>query len=437
MADVPFDDKKYDDRNDHYKNDTYDNRRDGNHDYRDDNRDRRRSREKSTDRSRGRSRDRSGSKRSEPPKKSRKYDDEKKKDDLKYKNESNYKDKSKYEDESRFKDSKYSKKYSKYDEKPKRFDDLPDLPPSKQKKYAENKRDESPDIIEVKEISKPNRKISKEKDLRRRSRSRSPKKSEKSRSEKSRGESRERYRRPRSRSPQKHDKPGFRSILEDNSRHYLQRESERDRSPEPRSGPNVIRGKKSNPNDFFNDELKAAITAGRLKMTEKELLVDGPNYSHTTNGKEEQYQKCRIFVGHLPVDFLSKDDIYYIFDKYGKILAISLHKGFSFIQFKNPEMAELAATSENGRRVKGACLEVNLATISKEEARKLPREGATQQPIHRATPQCRLYLETEMERMYACQVFGDSLFTRYKILNLHLFSVFPRIFSKYLFLSNH
>ena len=129
-------------------------------------------------------------------------------------------------------------------------------------------------------------------------------------------------------------------------------------------------------------------------MNESELIETGPNYSHTTNGRELEYQLCRIFVGHLPVDYLSKDDIYAIFEAYGKILAIrnelnwwimtpeviaplvvvifliskwSLHKGYCFVQFKTPEMAKEAATAQNGRRVKNSCLEVNLATISKEE----------------------------------------------------------------------
>ena len=57
-------------------------------------------------------------------------------------------------------------------------------------------------------------------------------------------------------------------------------------------------------------------------MNESELIETGPNYSHTTNGRELEYQLCRIFVGHLPVDYLSKDDIYSIFEAYGKILAI-------------------------------------------------------------------------------------------------------------------
>ena len=35
-------------------------------------------------------------------------------------------------------------------------------------------------------------------------------------------------------------------------------------------------------------------------------------------------------------------------------------------------MAKEAATAQNGRRVKNSCLEVNLATISKEEVNKTP-----------------------------------------------------------------
>ena len=261
----------------------------------------------------------------------------------------------------------------------KKYDDLPSPPPRKQP------RDASPDILEVKEITKPHKSG---RDERKERRSRSP-----------RDRSSRRNRSPEHRSSRRRASPspprkrgGFKPAMrEESPKHYLSRDA-------------PFAQKKSDPNDFFNDELKKAITEGRIKMTERELLVDGPNYSHTTNGKEEMYQKCRIFVGHLPVDFLSKDDIFHIFEKYGKILAISLHKGYAFLQFKSPEMAELAATSENGRRVKGACLEVNLATISKDEARKLPREGATLPAIHRLTPQCRLFLESEHDRMYACQI---------------------------------
>lgn len=165
-----------------------------------------------------------------------------------------------------------------------------------------------------------------------------------------------------------------------------------------------VAGTRDDPNDFFNDDLRKAIKAGRIKMTEEEMMDDGPMYTHTTNGKELEYQICRVFVGHLPVDYLSKDDIYHQFEKYGKIISISLHRGFAFIQFKAPEMARHAASSENGRRCKGASLEVNMAQLSKEEARKLPREGATLPPIRRSTPQCRIFIEGDNDRLYATQI---------------------------------
>ena len=73
---------------------------------------------------------------------------------------------------------------------------------------------------------------------------------------------------------------------------------------------------------YFNQEIKRAIADGRLKVHEDDILETGPNYSHTTNGRELEYQQRRIFVGHLPVDFLSKDEIYFMFQSYGTIIAI-------------------------------------------------------------------------------------------------------------------
>ena len=46
---------------------------------------------------------------------------------------------------------------------------------------------------------------------------------------------------------------------------------------------------------------------------------------------------------------------------------LSLHRGYCFVQYQTPEMAQAAADAENGRRVKQACLEVNIATITKDE----------------------------------------------------------------------
>ena len=42
-----------------------------------------------------------------------------------------------------------------------------------------------------------------------------------------------------------------------------------------------------------------------------------------------------------------------MFSKYGKILGVSLHKSFGFVQFDNKETAELAVKSEKGQLLKG------------------------------------------------------------------------------------
>lgn len=45
-----------------------------------------------------------------------------------------------------------------------------------------------------------------------------------------------------------------------------------------------------------------------------------------------------------------------------------------------------------------------MAQLSKDEARKLPREGATLPPIRRTTPQCRIFIEGDNDRLYATQI---------------------------------
>ena len=78
-----------------------------------------------------------------------------------------------------------------------------------------------------------------------------------------------------------------------------------------------------------------------------------------------------------------------MFEKYGTIIAIrwiettkfkvyedlSLHRGYCFVQYQTPEMAQAASNAENGRRVKQACLEVNIATITKEEVNIEPLDN--------------------------------------------------------------
>ena len=72
--------------------------------------------------------------------------------------------------------------------------------------------------------------------------------------------------------------------------------------------------------DAFNADLRSAVKSGQLKMTVKEILKCGPEYSH--DAMQYRSAECGIYVGNLLVDRLSKDDIFHIFEKYGEIEAI-------------------------------------------------------------------------------------------------------------------
>ena len=63
--------------------------------------------------------------------------------------------------------------------------------------------------------------------------------------------------------------------------------------------------------------------------------------------------KTLIFCAILLAIQVTRQDIEKMFSKYGKILGVSLHKSFGFVQFDNKETAELAVKSEKGQLLKG------------------------------------------------------------------------------------
>ena len=50
---------------------------------------------------------------------------------------------------------------------------------------------------------------------------------------------------------------------------------------------------------------------------------------------------------------MGRQDIEKLFGKYGKILGVSLHKSFGFVQFDNKESANEAVKEEKGKSLKG------------------------------------------------------------------------------------
>ncbi|XP_015249598.1 PREDICTED: nuclear receptor coactivator 5-like isoform X2 [Cyprinodon variegatus] len=84
-------------------------------------------------------------------------------------------------------------------------------------------------------------------------------------------------------------------------------------------------------------------------------------FSRTCNSKDPKDLKRRIFVGNLPTSDMTNKDLEELFAPYGKIVGVSLLRGYGFVQFERLEDAESARTAQKGRIYKGYKLDVNMA----------------------------------------------------------------------------
>ncbi|KAL3859270.1 hypothetical protein ACJMK2_009497 [Sinanodonta woodiana] len=73
----------------------------------------------------------------------------------------------------------------------------------------------------------------------------------------------------------------------------------------------------------------------------------------------------RVFVGNLNTFSLNKEAVESIFRRYGPITAISMHKGYAFVQFQFVHHARSATSGEDGKVYAGQRLDVNMAAEPK------------------------------------------------------------------------
>ncbi|XP_059426369.1 nuclear receptor coactivator 5 isoform X1 [Carassius carassius] len=99
--------------------------------------------------------------------------------------------------------------------------------------------------------------------------------------------------------------------------------------------------------------------------------------SYTTNSNDPRQLERRIFVGNLPTANMAKKDMEDLFRPYGKIQALSLFRGYGFVQFERVEDAEAAKAGHNGRIYRGYKLDVNMAA---ERRQNKPRSSPPRRP---------------------------------------------------------
>ena len=115
-----------------------------------------------------------------------------------------------------------------------------------------------------------------------------------------------------------------------------------------------------------------------LKIYER----DGRN----TSSNDPKMMEARVFIGNLPADLVTRQAVEKLYEGYGKILGISLHKSYGFVQFDNEESATQAVKATHGSMMHGK------------------RLGELKQPKKCVSPVGVHYLEYGFTHM-KCQVF--------------------------------
>lgn len=70
----------------------------------------------------------------------------------------------------------------------------------------------------------------------------------------------------------------------------------------------------------------------------------------------------RVFVGNLAAEKVTRQEVEQLFSEYGKVLGVSLHKSYGFVQFAEEECAKSSVKGLNGHSLHDLRLELNIAT---------------------------------------------------------------------------
>lgn len=70
---------------------------------------------------------------------------------------------------------------------------------------------------------------------------------------------------------------------------------------------------------------------------EYEEFIERENYYMNLQNWDEFPDKLRLFVGNLPANTVSKQDLFRIFNKYGEVIQIAIKAGYGFVQFRTGE----------------------------------------------------------------------------------------------------
>ena len=112
-----------------------------------------------------------------------------------------------------------------------------------------------------------------------------------------------------------------------------------------------------------NEDLSISRTPSR-KSTNELATEHHASTSRDTSSTDPESVRCRVFIGNLNTDKISREDLKKHFSKYGAVLGCSLHLNFGFVQFGLKDQADKAVIETHGsvlfgKRV-GMCNNTNI-----------------------------------------------------------------------------
>ena len=90
-----------------------------------------------------------------------------------------------------------------------------------------------------------------------------------------------------------------------------------------------------------------------MSQSEDRLLRLYDKEGRNTSSTDPKMMNARVFIGNLPAEKVSRQDVEQIFAPFGKILGVSLHKSYGFVQFDDEEAAREAVKNTNGSVMHG------------------------------------------------------------------------------------
>ncbi len=73
----------------------------------------------------------------------------------------------------------------------------------------------------------------------------------------------------------------------------------------------------------------------------------------SNNTSDPKMLHSRVFIGNLPSEKVTRLEVEKLFSSYGKLLGVSLHKSYGFVQYEKEEEAKKAVAAMHGHHLHG------------------------------------------------------------------------------------